>query len=96
MFKIYTGSSSPWGRLTLATLTIILCIGVSHKVKTIIILALTIASRVILLPLCVAALPSLPRLFIIRLGVLGTIRISIFNESRHERPHVIVVAFEPP
>ena len=84
------------GRLTLMMLAIILCMGVSHKVKTIISLALTIASRVILLPLGVAALPSLPRLFIIRLGVVGTIRVSILNKSYHERPHVIAVAFEPP
>ena len=94
--KIGTGSAGLWGRFTLTTLTIILCIGVSHKVKTIIIFAVTVASRVILLPLSVAAPLPLPRLIVIRLGVFGTIRVSIFNQSCHERPHVIAVAFKPP
>ena len=73
-------------------------IGVSHKVKNITSFALTVASlvrRVMLLPLSIAALPSLPWVFIIRLGVLGTIRVSILNQSRHECPHVIAVVFEP-
>ena len=99
LFKIDTGSSRPWGRFTLATLTIILCIGVSHKVKTIISLAFTVASlvrRVMLLPLSIVALPSLPWIFIIRLKVHGTIRVSILNQSCHERPHVIAIMFEPP
>ena len=81
------------------TLNIILRIRVSHKVKTIISFALTVASlvhQVMLLPLGVAALLSLSRLFVIRLGVLGTIKVSILNQSRHQCSHVIAVAFEPP
>ena len=95
--KIDTGSASLWGRFTHTMLTIILRIGVSHKVETIISFALTVASlirRVMLLHLGVPAVLSLARLFIIRLGVLGTIRVNILNQSRHECPHVIVVAFE--
>ena len=97
--KIGTGSAGLWGRFSLTTLTIILCIGVSHKVKTISSLALTVASlvrRVMLLPLGVATLLSLSRLLIIRLGVLGTIRVSILNQSRHQLPHVTAVALETP
>ena len=77
------------GQFTLTTLTIILCIGVSHKVKTIISFALTVAylvRRVMLLPLGVAALLSLSRLFIIRLGVLGTIRVSILTRATMSVP----------
>ena len=36
-------------------------------------------SRVVVLPLGVAALLSLPCLIIVRLGILGTIRVGIFN-----------------
>ena len=61
-------------------------------------LALTIiivARRVMLLPLGVAALLSLPQFVIVRLGVLGTIRISILNQSSHKCSHVIAVTLEP-
>lgn len=70
-------------------LSIILRIGVSHKIQTIISFALTVASltcRVMLLPFGIATLLSLSRLFIIRLGVLDTIRVSILNQSRHQLP----------
>ena len=49
---------------------------------------------VMLLPLGVAALLSLPCLVIIRLRVLGTSRVSILHQSCHKHPHVIAVTFE--
>ena len=49
-----------------------------------------------LLPLCIAALLPLTSLLLIGVGVFGTIRVSLFAESRHELPHVIAVAFKPP
>ena len=70
-------------------LTIILGVGISHKVQTVISLALTIDSlihRVVMLALGVATLLSLSRFFIIRLGVLGTIRVGILNQSSHQLP----------
>ena len=79
-------------------LTIILCVGVSQKIQTVIRLALTIVSmarRIMLLPSSVVALISLSRFFIIRIGVLGTIRVSVLNQSRHKCPHVIAVMLEP-
>ena len=54
------------------------------------------ARRVVLLPLGMSALLSLPCLVIVRLGVLGTIRVGILNQSRHQFPHVAAVALEPP
>ena len=80
------------------TLAIILCVGVSHKVQTIISFALTTASlicRIMLLSSGAAVLLSLSRLVIIRLGVLGTIRVSVLNQSHHQLSHVIAVALEP-
>ena len=98
MLKINDWSFGLWGRSTLTTLAIILCIGICHKVQTIVSFALTITSlirrRVMLLPSgATAALLSLSHLSIVRLGVLGTIRVSVFYQSRHEHPHVIAVAF---
>ena len=82
------------------TLAIILCIGICHKVQTIISFALTIASLtrrlVMLLSFSVAAPLPLPCFVILRLRVFGTIRVSILNQSRHECPHVNAVMFEPP
>ena len=79
-------------------LTIILRIGVRQKVKIILGLALTIASltRRIMLSFCVATLFSFTSFLLIRLRVFSTIRVGIFDESRHELPHVIAVAFKPP
>ena len=80
------------------TLIIALCIGVSHKLRGTISLAFIVPHLIrwdMLLTLGVAILLSLSWLVIIRLGVLGTIRIGIFDESRHELPHVIVVALKP-
>ena len=54
-----------------------------------------VARQVMLLPLGVVALLSLPRFVIVRLGVLGTIRISLLNWSSHKCSHVIVVTLEP-
>ena len=76
MLKIGTRSSTPPGRFTLTALTIILGVGVSHKVQAIIRIALTVVPmtrRVMLLPLGTTILLSLPRLFILRLRVLGTV-----------------------
>ena len=53
------------------------------------------ARQVMLLPFGAAALLSLSRLFVIRLGVLGTIRVSVLNQSCHKRPHVIAVTLKP-
>ena len=80
-------------------LIIILRIGVSQKVEITISLTLTVAGltyRVMLLSISIGALLSLTWLIIIRLGVLGTVRVNIFKQSRHERPHIIAVAFESP
>ena len=51
--------------------------------------------RVMLLPFGAAALLSLPCLVIVRLGVLGTIRVGILNQSYHKRSHVIAVTPKP-
>ena len=53
------------------------------------------ARRVMLLPFGAAALLSLSRLFIVRLGVLGTIRIGILKQTFHKCSHVIAVTLEP-
>ena len=74
--KIEFLPSKQRGPLSLAALIIILRIGVGHKIQITISLALTIATltcRVMLLPFRVAALLSLTRPFIIKLGVLGTL-----------------------
>ena len=95
-FEVDSRSSRP-GRPSLATLIIILRTGVSHKVKITIGLTLsitTMACRVILLPFHVAALLFVSRLFIIRLGVLGTVRVGILDKSHHELPHGIAVALK--
>ena len=42
-----------------------------------------------------AALLSLSCLVIVRLRVLGTIRVGILHQSYHKHPHVIAVTFEP-
>ena len=66
------------------TQTVILRVGVSHKIQTVIRLALivvSIARRVMLLPFGIVALFSLTRLFIVRLGILGTIRIDILTRA---------------
>ena len=86
LLKVEILPSKPRVWLSLTTLTIILRVGVSHKIQTTISLALTIAPlirRVMLLPFGVATLLSLTRPFLIRLGVLGTIRVGILDQSRH-------------
>src|SRR3954469_3473222 len=72
----------------------VLHIGVSHKIHGTIrfMLASNTAPWVMLLTSGVAVLLSLPCLFIIRLGILGTIRISILYQSGHESPHVSAMA----
>ena len=85
----------PLSRPPLTTLVIIPCTGVSHKIIS---LALTVAAligRVILLSLHAITLLSLSRSFILTLGVLGTIRVGILNQSYHTRSHVIAVTLEP-
>ena len=70
-------------------LTVILGVGVSHKVQATICLAFTIVPmtcRIMLLPLGVAALLSLPGLVILRLGVLGTIRVAYFTRATMSVP----------
>ena len=57
--------------------------------------AVSMTHRVGVLPLGVAALLSLPCLLIIRLGILGTIRISIFHQTGHEGPHVGAMTLHP-
>src|SRR4051812_41154881 len=49
-----------------------------------------------LLSLLAATLLPLTRLLLIRVRVFGTIRVVIFEESRHELPHVIAVVLKPP
>ena len=81
------------------TLTIVLRIGISYKIRVTISLTLVVAPltrRVMLRPLGVATLLSLSQLFIIRLGVFGTIRVGILNQSCHQLPHVTAVVLEPP
>ena len=51
---------------------------------------------VMLVTLAVAFLVSLHCLFFIRHRVLGSIRISILDESCHQRSHVVTVTLEPP
>ena len=55
----------------------------------------SMARQVMLLPFGAAALLSLPQLLVVRLGILGTIRIGILNQSCHECSHVIAVTLEP-
>ena len=50
---------------------------------------------VMLLPLGVVALLSLPCLIIARLGILGTIGVGILNQTYHKCSHVIAVVLEP-
>ena len=83
---------------TLASLAIVLCVGISHKVHVTIRFTLastTVACSVMLLTLGVVVPPSLPYLVIIRFGILGTIRISIFHQSGHEGPHVGAMTLHP-
>ena len=77
-------------------LVIIPCTGVSHKIIS---LALTVAAligRILLLSLHAATLLSLSRSFILRVGVLGTIRVGILDKSRHKLSHVIAMTLKPP
>ena len=95
--RIRTWSSTALGRFTFTPLAFVLRIGISHKIQAIIHFTLTVVSmacRVVLLPLGMSALLSLPCLVIVRLGLLGTIRVGIFHQSSHESPHIIAVAFE--
>ena len=57
--------------------------------------AVSMTRRVVVLPLGVAALLSLPCLIIVRLGILGTIRVGIVHQCSHEGSHVITMTFEP-
>ena len=99
LLKSRTWSTLPRRRPPLTTLIIALCIGISHKLRATISLAFTIAPlirRVMLLTLGVAVLFSLPCLFIIRLGILGTVRVGVLDQSRHQCTHIITIALEPP
>src|SRR3954469_7272099 len=73
----------------------VLYIGVGHEIHAAIRFTLASAATpwVVLLSLGVAVLLSLPCLFIIRHGILGTIRISILYQSGHESPHVGAMSF---
>src|SRR3954466_10795190 len=68
----------------------VLYVGVGHEIHAAIrfTLASAAAPWVVHLTFGVAALLSLPCLFIIRHGILGTIRISMYCQSFHESPHV--------
>ena len=100
LLKVEILPSKPRVWLSLTTLTIILCVGVSHKIQTTISLALTIAPPdspgLCCCPLVLLLFFSLTRPFLIRLGVLGTIKVGMVDQSRHELPHVTAVVFEPP
>ena len=48
--------------------------------------AVSMARRVVVLPLGIAALFSLPCLIIVRLGILGTIRVGIFSSAAMRVP----------
>ena len=78
-------------------MVVTLRIGVGHKFHTAISLTFitSLVRRVMLRALAVAVLLSLPCLVIIRLGILGTIRISILYQSSHEGPHVSAMALHP-
>src|SRR3954471_5436202 len=72
----------------------VLHVGVGHEIHAAIrfTLASAAAPWVVLLTPGVAVLLSLPCLFIIGHGILGTIRISILYQSGHESPHVGAMA----
>ena len=81
------------------SLIVALCVGVSHKLQTTVSLTFIITSlicRVMLVTLDVAVLLSLICFFFIRHGILGTVRISIFDQGRHQLAHVITITLEPP
>ena len=85
-------------RPTLASLAIVLRVGISHKVHVTIRFTLastTIACPVMLLTFGVVVPLSLPCLVLIRFGILGTIRIGILYQSSHEGPHVSAMALHP-
>ena len=85
-------------RPTLAPLAIVLYVGISHKIHVAIRFTLAssaIAYLVMLLTFGAAVLLPLPCLVIIRFGILGTIRISIFYQSGHESPHVGAMTLHP-
>ena len=80
-------------------LVVTLRTSVSHKLQTTVSLTFIITSllcRVMLVTFAVAILLSLPCPFIIRRGILGTIRVGILDQSRHQRTHIIAIALEPP
>ena len=57
--------------------------------------AVSMTRRVVVLPLGVAALISLPCLIIVRLGILGTIRVGLRHQCSHEGSRVITMTVEP-
>src|SRR4051812_25570547 len=75
----------------------VLHVGIGHKIHAAVRFTLATADIpcVILLTFGVAVLLSLPCLFIIRHGILGTIRVSILYQSSHESPHIGAVALHP-
>ena len=96
--RIRIWPSTALGRFTLTPLALVMCISISHKVKTVVRLTLAAVSmtrRVVVLPLGVAALFSLPCLIIVRLGILGTIRVGILHQCSHKGAHIIAVVLEP-
>ena len=62
------------------SLIVTLCIGIGYKLRVTLRLTLiaSLIHRVMLLTLSIAVLLSLPCLFLIRRGILGTIRIGVF------------------
>ena len=77
-------------------LVIIPCTGVSHKIISFALTVAALIGRVVLLSPHTATLLSLSRSFILRVGVLGTIRVGILEKSRHKLPHVAAMTFKPP
>ena len=79
------------------SLIVTLCISVGYKLWVAVCLTLIAAMihRVVLLTLSIAVPFSLPYLLIVRHGILGTIKVGVLNQSRHECPHVVAVTFEP-
>ena len=92
-FKV---KKNPLSRPPLTTLVIIPCTVVSHKIISFALTVTALIGRVMLLSPHTATLLSLPRSFILRVWVLGTIRIGILDKSRHELTHVTSMTFKPP
>ena len=86
----------PLSRPPLTMLVIILCTSVSYKIISFALTVTTLIGRVVLLSPHTATLLSLSRSFILRVGVLGTIRVGILDKSLNDLPHVTAMTFKPP